>query len=472
MDASPLAALHSPHRRNLPRLPAAVSWPALQSPTASLAADLSANLHIDSSPVVPTPRRSLLPSLALRPPDSMDIDFDLSPCHASLDRFLRSSTAHNRKLSHRPSMTRLKATSFFAPTKPAPETPAVFRAAASRPQQLPASFRYPPGKENAPVLAHLYGDSSSDSPSSYSAHPDPNESPLANIKPDKSLSRFRPPRFRRTQSMFQRPGDIVAATPTPTISQPVSFSSPKIDDNPDGTILPCFNVKEDQLKRIDHNTFVDVLNGVYSSFYDELKVIDCRFPYEYDGGHVQGAININTQDSLDDALLSHPANHRTLLIFHCEYSAHRAPRMYSFLPYNQLKVRALHLRNRDRHVNMHRYPRLFYPEIYVLAGGYSQFFTHHKSRCEPQNYVEMGDHSHKQTCAKEMHAFKKNLRFFRTNSFTFGAADKNSTQEQSAWSNKRPTTPDQTPTAPSKSSHYLDPHQRLRGEHPKRMTSY
>jgi hypothetical protein len=81
---------------------------------------------------------------------------------------------------------------------------------------------------------------------------------------------------------------------------------------------------------------------------------------------------------------------------------------------------ALHLRNRDRHLNMHQYPKLHYPEIYILQGGYSGFFTHHKERCEPQNYVAMQDERHKATCAREMRNFGKNTKLIRTQSFTYG----------------------------------------------------
>ena len=29
-----------------------------------------------------------------------------------------------------------------------------------------------------------------------------------------------------------------------------------------------------------------VLNNGYSDVIDELVIIDCRYPYEYDGGHI------------------------------------------------------------------------------------------------------------------------------------------------------------------------------------------
>lgn len=36
------------------------------------------------------------------------------------------------------------------------------------------------------------------------------------------------------------------------------------------------------------------------------------------------------------------------------------------------------MRSRDRAENMDRYPTLYYPEIYVLKGGYKQFYAGHK----------------------------------------------------------------------------------------------
>jgi M-phase inducer tyrosine phosphatase len=65
-------------------------------------------------------------------------------------------------------------------------------------------------------------------------------------------------------------------------------------------------------------------------------VIDCRFDYEYDGGHIPGAININTTSGVEDFLLgervpkpmpcmSGDEAQKTILIFHCEFSQKRAP---------------------------------------------------------------------------------------------------------------------------------------------------
>lgn len=141
-------------------------------------------------------------------------------------------------------------------------------------------------------------------------------------------------------------------------------------------------------------------------------VIDCRYAYEHKGtvlnslqssnliligGHIKGAINITDPLVLERLLVNNHAllykesyikslkenfesvlnsfvtiknyeNEPTLssppiIIFHCEFSIERGPRMLN------------HLRKIDRDLNMHRYPVLNYPEIYLLGDGYSKFYV-------------------------------------------------------------------------------------------------
>ncbi|KAK9717726.1 m-phase inducer phosphatase, partial [Basidiobolus ranarum] len=145
----------------------------------------------------------------------------------------------------------------------------------------------------------------------------------------------------------------------------------------------------------------DVLGGKYNGSYDRLIVVDCRFPYEYEGGHIQNALNLNTKESLENFFQNSQAelNSRTIIVFHCEYSSHRAPRM------------AHHLRSLDRELNAVNYPHLTYPELYVLDGGYRNFFAQSISRphCVPQNYVEMDDEDFKSECKAEMAKFTKSF---------------------------------------------------------------
>jgi M-phase inducer tyrosine phosphatase len=100
-----------------------------------------------------------------------------------------------------------------------------------------------------------------------------------------------------------------------------------IDDSP--TLkLPHFTPpnEPDSIPRITDSTLINVLNGDYNHMYEKTVVVDCRFEYEYQGGHIDGAVNFCDKEQLAEELFKASASN-TLLIFHCEYSAHRAPLM-------------------------------------------------------------------------------------------------------------------------------------------------
>ncbi|KAF9188424.1 cell division cycle- protein [Haplosporangium sp. Z 767] len=180
-------------------------------------------------------------------------------------------------------------------------------------------------------------------------------------------------------------------------------------------ILPCSSFvpkANDTTKRITPETVVDVLEGKYKDQYDQLYIIDCRFPYEFEGGHIKSAVNVNTTNELEELLLQ-PAitDKRVLLIFHCEFSCERGPRM------------ARHLRQQDRAANQAHYPALFYPEVYVMKGGYSDFFKENKSYCWPEAYIEMQDEKHSQELQAHMRTFERE--FSRTASKGFLGTESN-----------------------------------------------
>jgi len=93
--------------------------------------------------------------------------------------------------------------------------------------------------------------------------------------------------------------------------------------------LPHFipDDKSDSLPRIDKATLVDILGGKYNDRFEKIMIIDCRFEYEYEGGHIIGAVNYTDKEALAAELFNEEPKPGTLLIFHCEYSAHRAPIM-------------------------------------------------------------------------------------------------------------------------------------------------
>ncbi|CAO1636546.1 unnamed protein product [Sympodiomycopsis kandeliae] len=192
-----------------------------------------------------------------------------------------------------------------------------------------------------------------------------------------------------------------------------------------GKVLPCFNVKEDGLMRVTPQTLVELMRGGYNDKLESYQIVDCRFGYEFQGGHIPGAINLSTIEQVKSHFLSNggPSGcglpprsqsgqadsygnaRKPILIFHCEFSAKRAPSM------------ALALRQADRAL-AHDYPNCHYPEVYVLQGGYCGFFSVFHNLCEPNAYVQMDDPAYQDQRSAELNGFRK--QFARHRSFTYG----------------------------------------------------
>jgi rhodanese-related sulfurtransferase len=72
-----------------------------------------------------------------------------------------------------------------------------------------------------------------------------------------------------------------------------------IGDRTKQHILPIIQSNKHQdLHCISPETLVDVLNGNYSDQISECVIIDSRYPYEYDGGHIATALNLFTKEKL------------------------------------------------------------------------------------------------------------------------------------------------------------------------------
>src|SRR5688572_9731305 len=101
---------------------------------------------------------------------------------------------------------------------------------------------------------------------------------------------------------------------------------------------------------------------------------------------------------------------------------------------------AKHLRAKDRAMNNHVYPKIHYPEVYILEGGYCGYFKACKERCEPQAYVKMDDPTHALSRREDLDQFRK-AKFGRHKSYVFGEATKNSMQQQQPKRNTQPNAP-------------------------------
>ncbi|KAB5580186.1 hypothetical protein GE09DRAFT_429028 [Coniochaeta sp. 2T2.1] len=455
------------------------------SPTVSLAADLSQNFSItEASPHFPTPRRALFttshlidgsegreyvttpPLPASSSPVAMNESMDISPlphkapffsvaqveiqsptpAQSPADDMMMESPGlrpafleppkpvvpERKKLGlRRPSLTRTKGFSTSAlltssRMHPDNQLPA-FRFGGSRLSMESSSTMSPsdcfadsPTQDRRPQTAN-----SPCAAAAASVRPRPHFGSMTSLNnvarnngsPASSHSRrpsnpFMRPRkqFRRSLSMFENPGEITK--PKKEGSPPVSTLQSVMDvEEPHEPVLPHFfpDGQNDSIPRISRSTMLEVLDGKYGEHFDQKMIIDCRFEYEYEGGHINGAINYNDKELLSTHLFRNPMTGRTLLIFHCEYSAHRAP------------IMARHIRAADRTANAECYPRLTYPDVYILDGGYSGFFNEHRDRCYPQAYVEMDHAEHVHTCEREMGRLRQNRKGLnRAATFAFG----------------------------------------------------
>ncbi|KAF2876800.1 hypothetical protein BDV95DRAFT_602760 [Massariosphaeria phaeospora] len=461
------------------------------SPTASLAADMSSNLHVDQSPQLATPRRSLFTSNLFEPldsraegtttppvrwagvttppipssspffvPDSMDIsplphkapfsfaterslpsptpepspapeEDMLSPCELPTPPLFptaqievprpASATERRKSILLRPSLSRNKNFSTNTVSLKSRES-----------TQLPA-FRFGAGcnafsNASTPSLDECFMSSPPQdrgpisNPSMGGPKPKPfnintnlaraNGSPLsANIRKPAGPPSRRPSKFRRSLSMYENPADVMNAKQDKDNYTPSGLQSVMDIDDTAPLKLPHFSLpnEPDSLPRITDTTLIGVLNGDYDHVYDRKVVIDCRFEYEYDGGHISGAVNFCDKEGLAERLFNTTSSSpNTLLILHCEYSAHRAPLMAKFV------------RHEDRKLNSYRYPLLTYPEVYILDGGYSSFYGSHRTRCFPQNYLKMDAEGHKNACERGMNKLRQRTKLSRAQTFAFG----------------------------------------------------
>ncbi|CAL5970328.1 Rhodanese-like_domain-containing protein [Hexamita inflata] len=106
----------------------------------------------------------------------------------------------------------------------------------------------------------------------------------------------------------------------------------------------------------------------------DIFLVDCRWNFEYEGGHIHSATNYNDaqkmrNDLVVEKLLS--LNPDTDIIFYCEFSQVRAVKMSDYL----CKIDSIY--NKD--------PQ--FSKIYVLDGGYSKFFEEYPELSTTGRYV-------------------------------------------------------------------------------------
>ncbi|RNA42369.1 hypothetical protein BpHYR1_047679 [Brachionus plicatilis] len=165
--------------------------------------------------------------------------------------------------------------------------------------------------------------------------------------------------------------------------------------------------KHQDLASIDAKTLVDLINGKFDELIAKYLILDARYPYEYNGGHIINAQSSFEKEMLVKKLFNEPIacdkGKRVVLIFHCEFSIERGPKLMR------------DIREMDRLINKHCYPNLYYPEIYLLEGGYKSFYENYQQMCEPKSYMPMLNDS-----------YRNEMKYFRRKSKTWEETKTNS----------------------------------------------
>ncbi|CCH62566.1 hypothetical protein TBLA_0H02820 [Henningerozyma blattae CBS 6284] len=138
----------------------------------------------------------------------------------------------------------------------------------------------------------------------------------------------------------------------------------------------------DTFNRISSNTLFNLINDtkLWKNHYSDLKIIDCRFNYEFIGGHIENSININSIEHLKNFYFDSTrkcSKKPELLIFHCEFSQFRSLYLLK------------QLRRLDRFNCLDNYPLLNFPDLLILNEGYKDWFSYYPLKCSPQNYIPM-----------------------------------------------------------------------------------
>lgn len=101
--------------------------------------------------------------------------------------------------------------------------------------------------------------------------------------------------------------------------------------------LPLMDGRHQDLKSISTHTMAKLVSGDYIDSVATFKIIDCRYPYEYDGGHIRDAKNLYTQEDIINELVNSKTDtanvivdggvKRNIIVFHCEFSSERGPKL-------------------------------------------------------------------------------------------------------------------------------------------------
>lgn len=181
------------------------------------------------------------------------------------------------------------------------------------------------------------------------------------------------------------------------------------------TMQDKYKYNKDGITVISSDFLRNMMIDRENSHKKDMLIIDCRFPKEYENGHIMNSINIFDFENLVSLLKEVIKNSSSgelveyKIVLYCEFSQYRSPQMSKFL------------RKLDRLINLKYWPYLIFPDLFILEGGICNFKNTNQSLILG-NYCSMDDSYTLNVEELDNHLtiFKKNVEEY------LGANDKNS----------------------------------------------
>ena len=108
-------------------------------------------------------------------------------------------------------------------------------------------------------------------------------------------------------------------------------SPPPTDIDKSKPVLPSFSQsKSPDIRCITATTLCDLIAGQFKRAVSKFHIIDCRFDYEFEGGHIRDAVHVAEPHEAISRFFRETPREGDLpvcLVFHCEFSRNRAPKM-------------------------------------------------------------------------------------------------------------------------------------------------
>jgi hypothetical protein len=134
--------------------------------------------------------------------------------------------------------------------------------------------------------------------------------------------------------------------PLSAVGRHCSLSLPTIEgSNPNIPTITCETVRQNPhplfsphghdfgLTHLCGLQLCRLIDGHYNDVINRFFIVDCRFDYEFEGGHIKSAINLHDNSEIASYFLSRAVDmqdsQRTVIVFYCEFSFVRGPAAYA-----------------------------------------------------------------------------------------------------------------------------------------------